>query len=106
MHLFNLNINGQSSIQDLNSTNLSVDVDVETDQKNEGDDSVNHQIEINEVYLDVERVCPQMCGMKQCVAGVAGVGCSRVTNYNNGLQLKELRGVVQDRENYNWQNVE
>ena len=92
-----------ASGQDYNSSNLPVDVDVDADEKDEGDDTVNHQVKIYEIYLDVERVRPQMCWMEQCVAGV---GCGGVINNNNCFQFKELRGVVYDRENNNGQNIE
>ena len=40
--------------QDYNSSNLPVDVDVDADEKDEGDDTVNHQVKIYEIYLDVD----------------------------------------------------
>ena len=40
---------------------LSVDGDVEEDQEDEGNDAVDKQVEVDEIYLDVERVQSQRC---------------------------------------------
>ena len=98
-----------ASAPDFNFSNLPVDVNVDADEKDEGDHTMNHQVEIYEIDLDVERVRPQVSGLDQCVVvavGGGGCGCGGVSNNNNSLQLKELRGVVCDGENNNGQNIE
>jgi hypothetical protein len=42
-------------------TDLSVDGDVEDNQKDEGDDTMDKKVEVNEINLDVERVKSQRC---------------------------------------------
>ena len=40
----------------LHSSNLPINVDVDTDEKDEGEETVYHQVKIDEIDLDVERV--------------------------------------------------
>ena len=69
-------------------------MDVEADEKDERDDTVNNQVEIYEIDLDVERVRSQVSRLDQCV--VDGGCCCRVAENNHSLQLKELWGIVCD----------
>ena len=93
LHFLNLN-NKIASAPDFNFSNLPVDVNVDADEKDEGDHTMNYQVEIYEIDLDVERVRPQVSGLDQCVGG--GGCCRGVAENNNSLKLKELWGIVCD----------
>ena len=61
---------------------------------------MDDQIKVDEVYLDIERVCPQSRGMK--VAGVVGgVAC-----HHYYFQLEEPGRVVKQRKYCDGENIE
>ena len=43
-------------LADFLGTNLFIDADVEEDQKNEGDNTVDEHVEINQVDFDIKRI--------------------------------------------------
>ena len=53
LHFFNLNIDGKSSGADFKPPRLPIYMDVDANEKDEGEDTVNHQVKIDEIDLNV-----------------------------------------------------
>ena len=87
-------------MSDLKTSDLPVYLAVHTDEQDKRNHSVDDQIKIDEVYLDIERVCPQSRGMK--VAGVVGgIAC-----HHDYFQLKEPGRIVEQRKYRYRENIE
>ena len=88
------------SLSSLRTYNLPVYLAVHTNQQDKGDHSVDDEVEVDEVDLDVERVGPELGGVE--VAGVTG----GVAGHHHHLQLEEPGEVVNKREYCDRENIE
>ena len=88
-------------MREFNTSNLPVYLAVHADEEDKGNDPMENQVEIDEVDLNVERVCPQLSGVDEGDVVVEGwVGD------HHHLQLIKPWEVVDNRENYNGEDVE
>ena len=75
---------------------LFIDGDIEDDEEEEGDESMDHQIEVDAVDLDIGRVGSHLCWQNLFIenAGITAQCANICVKYLDYLMLKELRNVV------------
>ena len=88
---------------------LFIDGDIEDDEEKEWNESMDHQVEVDAIDLDIDFVCSEITRdnifiksgttvgsdvLRAAIAGVTAHGANICINSLDHLMLKELRNVV------------